>query len=372
MGESELAVRRLGPGHAAAVAAALVAGAFLVLLVFARVEWRGGPVLVARFALGPFLRSLPGNAPWLVAFAAVAAVVPSLRALVWRAVSPPPPPAYADAYHATALGGLAHNLVPGKIGPLAAAWVLSRTADRPLAPALSSQLVSKLLEMGALVACGAAAAALLRAGAAVAHALLAGAALFAIFSAAAVGIALGAPGAAARIAVRFPRAGSFVAALGEGVAGAGGPRRLAGAFALAFLPAGVAALAYAVPLHAFGAHGGAAGGAVLVAVLAFGQLTPGLPVGSCLHWSLGAWAARHLGVAANDAAALAVLTDVAMMSTNAAVGAASALCRRGSLPDLFRWRRDVEGLTRGAVEPVHGRTPLAAAGRAETRTPTHT
>jgi len=337
--EGVAAPRRFRARHAAAAAGAFALGALLVLsVVFFHVGWDGGPTLRPRFALHAFLARLPAHLHWLGPFVALAATLPALRALVWRALVPRPSPRFSDAYHATALGALVHNSVPGKLGPLAAAWVLARSTGRPFAPALSSQLVSKLLELGAIVALGAIAAALQGPAAPIARVVAAGAALFAVLAAAAAALALGAPRAAVRLARRLPRAGAALAALGEGILGAGSPGRLAASAALATLPALGAACAYALPLAALGVPGSGAGGALLVSVIAFGQLTPGLPIGTGVYWSLAAWAARQLGASAEDAAALAILTHAGMVGSGLAVGAASALARRALVADLFRRR----------------------------------
>lgn len=337
--EDAAAPRRFRARHAAAVAGAFALGALLVAsVVFFHVGWDGGPTFRPRFGLHAFLARLPAHVRWLGPFVVLAASLPALRALVWRALLPRPPPRYPDAYHATALGALVHNAVPGKLGPLAAAWALARIADRPFAPALSSQLVSKLLELGAIVTLGAVAATLRGPGAPVARVVVAGAALFAALAAAAAALAVGASRASERLARRLPRAGAALAALGEGIAGAGSPGRLAVAAAFATLPALVAACAYALPLAAVGVGGSWAAGALLVTVIAFGQLTPGLPVGTGVYWSLAAWAARQLGASAEDAAALAILTHAGMVGSGLVVGAASALARRAVVGELFRRR----------------------------------
>jgi hypothetical protein len=330
--------------HAAAVAGALALGGLLVALVFFEVGWRGHPTFTPRFALGGFLAAFPSNLPWLAPFVAVAAVQPVLRALVWREVLPPPPPRFADTYHATALGVLVHNGVPGKLGPLAAAWVLARTSAPPFAVAFSSQLVAKLLELGFIVALGAAAAALRGSGAAIGRVVVAGAALFAVLASAAAVLALAAPRASTALARRLPRAGAALAALGAGILGAGSFRRLAAALAVAALPAVAAAAAYAFPLRALGVPEPATAGALLVSVIAFGQLTPGLPIGAGVYWSLASWAARELGAGAQEAAALAILTHAGTVGTNLLVGAVSALVRRSQVAELFRRRREVESL----------------------------
>jgi hypothetical protein len=324
-------------GHALAVVAGAAAGLLLVLLVFFRVEWSGGPALAARFDLGGFVRRLPEHRSWLLPFALLAATLPAWRALVWRAVAPPPAPAFADAYHATAVGALVHNAVPGKLGPAAAAWILARFTGRPFTPLFSSQLVAKLLELGVVVAVAAAAAAA-RPGGGLGAIALTGAALFAAFAAAALAVERLAPGVAARLAARFPRAAEVVVALGIGVRGAGSAGRLGLALAAAAAPVLTCAVAYGVALHGVGVAGWRTGGAIVLALLTFGQMTPGLPVGAGVYWSLAAWGARSLGASAEDAAALAVLSHAAMVVTNLAVGGVSALVRRGALRGVLRRR----------------------------------
>lgn len=324
--------------HAVALAVGVVAGAVLVGLVFFRVRLEGGLSVSPRFDLGRFVRHLPRHGRWLAGFALLAASLAAWRALVWRLVMRPSAP-YADAYHATAMGALVHNTIPGKLGPLAAAWLLARSARRPFAPLLSSQLLAKLLEMGALVGVGAVAAAVLGEQAAVGRVALAGAAVFLALAGGAVAIGWAAPGAGQRLGARLPRAGAFVGAVGDGLRNAGSPARLAVAGACALGPALTAAASYAVPLASFGIERPLAGGAVVVAVITFGQLTPGLPVGTGVYWALSSWAARRLGASAEDAAALAILTHAGMVVSQLAVGGISALARRGALRELLRRRR---------------------------------
>jgi hypothetical protein len=344
------------------VAAGLAVGVLLAALVFFRVEWRGAPSIAPRFGAATFFRRLPEHARWLAPFVLAVACLPALRAVAWRAAFPPPRPTVAEAYHATALGALLHNTVPGKMGPLAAAWLLARTAGRPLGATLSTQLLAKLLELGSTVALGATAAALADAGGAVRRAVLGGAAAFAVLATAAVAVALGAPRAAERLARRLPRVAAALAALGEGIRAAGTPGRLGAVAALALLPAAVSTIAYALPVRALGLGPALAGGAIVLAVITFGQFTPGLPVGTGVYWSLAAWAARELGASAPDAAAMAVLTHAGMVATTVVVGGASALVRRRALRELLRRR---------ARPPADGGTPDdVGAARTPTRTPT--
>jgi len=334
-------VRRAAVGVAGAAAgAALVASAF-----FRVVRQAGGVSLVARFDLRGFAAALPGQLHWLVPFMGLTAVLSFARAAVWRAVLPPPAAPCTDTWHATALGALFHNTVPGKGGPAVAALLLSRFTSRPFGAALSSQLLAKLLELAATVAL-AGTAALLRGGAegggADASGLWRGAA--AGGAAVAVGLALAlalrraAPGAAARLAGR-PRLALFARAAGEGLAAVRHPSRLLTALLLATLPPLASSAAYALPLAAAGVSAPFTGGALVLAAVTLGQLTPGLPIGAGVHYALASWAARALGVPARDAAALAMLTHAGGVLAAIAVGLASAAARRGALRDLWAERR---------------------------------
>ena len=330
---------RSGARRAATPIAALLLGGALVLLLFVRPGWDGGPTFTLRLDPGRFIERLRASRSWAPAFAAVAATQPALRALVWWALLPPPRRRLADAFHATALGALVHNVFPGKLGPLAAAWVLARTTGRPLAPALSTQLEAKLLELGAVVALGALASARAGPPGALRGVVVTGAALFAVLAAAAAALAVGAPRAAAALARRLPRAAPVIAGVGEGLAGAARSGRLAPALALAVLPAAASAACWALALHGAGVPGSVAAGPLLVAVVTFGQLSPGLPAGAAVTWTLAAWGARQLGASPEAAAALAVVGDAGMIAASLAVGAASAVVRRGDVRELLRRRR---------------------------------
>ncbi|BDG04883.1 lysylphosphatidylglycerol synthase domain-containing protein [Anaeromyxobacter oryzae] len=356
--------RRLG--RAVLVAVAVAASLALVLLVFFRVGWEGGPRLAPRFELAGFVRRLPEHRRWLGPFALLTALLPAWRALVWRLVLPEPPARYRDAFHATALGALVHNTVPGKVGPLAAAWLLARFAGAPFGAALSSQLLAKLLELAAVVALGAVAAAARGGHGAALRAALAGAGLVAVLGLALAVLVRRGRAVALRLADRHPRASAFVGAASEGVRGAGSAARLSRAFAAALLPPLTSAAAYALPLAAFGVDGAPAGGAIILALVTFGQLTPGLPVGTGVYYALAAYAARRLGASAEQAAALAVLTHLSTVATLVLVGLASALVRRGALADLLRRRRAVARGLSGSSGSSDGEDP----GAARSRTPT--
>jgi glycosyltransferase 2 family protein len=341
--------------RAALVGAALTCGVALAALAFFRVEWRGGPVLTPRFDLAAFVRRLPEHRRWLVPFMAVTALLSAWRALVWRLVLPAPPPPLTAAWSATAIGALVHNTVPGKVGPVAAAWLLARETRTPLGAALSSQLLAKLLELIAIVALGTLAAAV-RGGAhgGAARAAAAGAALVVVLAAAAVALGRGGRRAALALAGRRPRVAAFVGAAADALREAAAGGRLPRAAAAALLPALTSACAYALPLAAFGVDRPLAAGALLLAMVTFGQLTPGLPVGAGVYYALAALTTRRLGASDADAAALAVLSHAATVATMVLVGLAAAGLRRGALAAVLAERRRAAAIRRASAAEAPG------------------
>jgi hypothetical protein len=338
---------------------ALVVGAclglLLVLLTFYKPRLDGGLRLVPRFDLGDWLRDLPSHLGWVIPYVVLTATLPALRALVWKLLLPAPPPRFRDVYHSVALGGLVHNALPGKMGPLASAWLLGRWASKPFGVMLATLLLAKLLELGAVVTLtglSAASSASLERGT-LPRILGSGVAVFLVLAVAAVGLRRLAPRWGMRIAHRLPRLGRLLETLGSGL-GTMGSRRTVGIGGLAALaPALVSAIAYGVGLHRFGVPGGWLGGGLLLGIITFGQLTPGLPVAMGVYYFLCSWGARQLGAAPDQAAALAVLSHLATVATHLCVGLASAVLHRGALKDVLRLRRQV---SRGDV--VAASTPL--------------
>jgi hypothetical protein len=319
-------------------------GAVLLASVFVRPErTAGGLALVPRFQLDAFADALPRAGRWLAPYLALCALLPFVRAAVWRVLLPPPPVVrWADAWHATALGALLHNAVPGKGGPAAAALALARFTGRPFGAALSSQLLAKLVELAATMVLAAGAQALPR-GAVLSSGGLwrgaaAGGAVVVVLAALLAALRVLAPRAAARLGGR-PRLAAVLRAVPDGLAALRTPQRVLAALALAAVPPLVAAAAYAAPLAAAGVRGPFVAGLLVVAVLTVGQLTPGLPVGAGVHYALAAWAARSLGAAAPEAAALAMLTHAGGVAAAVTIGLASAVARRHARRALWAARR---------------------------------
>jgi glycosyltransferase 2 family protein len=135
-------------------------------------------------------------------------------------------------------------------------------------------------------------------------------------------------------------------------AAAGG--RLPRAAAAALLPALTSACAYALPLAAFGVDRPLAAGALLLAMVTFGQLTPGLPVGAGVYYALAALTTRRLGASDADAAALAVLSHAATVATMVLVGLAAAGLRRGALAAVLAERRRAAAIRRASAAEAPG------------------
>jgi uncharacterized membrane protein YbhN (UPF0104 family) len=307
--------------------AAMVASAFFELQPHA-------PWLLPRFSGAAFLAQLPRQWPWLLGFSLLSLAVLPLRALQWQSalrkrVS------FSERYHVVAMGALVHNAVPGKLGDIFRALLLSRRHGMPFAEVLGSVVVCKLLELAALLALVALSfagpfgrsLAPFEGGARWALMLcvcgLLGAWLLAVRAEPMAGWL--------ESRDRAPRLRTLLRQVGAGFSAARSPRSFGRALGLSVGPVVAAALAYGVGLSGLGVPGGVAAGAVVLGAIALGQATPGMPVGLGLYYLVTSWAARALGAAAEDAALFAVLTHSATVLTQVAAGAVSLRVRR------FRW-----------------------------------
>jgi hypothetical protein len=317
----------------------------LIALAFYRLETR--PLrLVARFSLSAWFGELPSHLPWVIPFVLLTLALPPLRALLWGTTLPRPVPTYGARLLAVALGGLIHNVLPGRLGLLGSAYVLGRRAGRPVAETFAALLLIKLLELAALVATTAITLAILQAGGLAGTGLRrlvgGGTIALAIFIAAAVATARWAPRARLLAASARPwvqRVGTLIAELGSGMAAVGAPGRLALGLLIALAPIAASALGYGTALAALDAPAGILGGALLLGAITLSQFTPGLPIGAGVHYVVAAWAARELGVTPSRAAALAALTHASTVVANLAFGLTAALARRRELSALLPRRR---------------------------------
>ena len=116
------------------------------------------------------------------------------------------------------------------------------------------------------------------------------------------------------------------------------------------------ALGYGLGLSAIGVRGGVFAGVVVLGAIALGQSLPGIPVGMGVYYFVTSWAARALGASEGDAAAYSVLTHLATVLTQVALGGISVSVRRFKWRDLKR-RGDLAAdiarhdLERGSTEP---------------------
>jgi len=340
------------------VGAALLS-AVLAGLAFFRVSFSDGALhILPRFDLREWIERLPSHLPWVIPFMALTATLTALRAIVWGRtlpapdsgdLTPPPgsPIGWRARFHALALGALVHNALPGHLGALASAWVLSRGGGPPLPASLASFLLAKLLEFGALFGVTALLAAIAHLqgvqGIPIRPMLWAGAIALVVFTVALGSARRFAPRLAARLAARgrLPRLVRTLEALSSGLTAVHSPRRLLAGWLLAFLPVLASALAYALALHHVGGRGFLLGGGLLVGAVTFSQMTPGMPASIGIYYLVCTATARALGVSDEQAAALAALSHLAQNTTHILVGIGAALAHHEGVRDLLRVRAEV-------------------------------
>jgi hypothetical protein len=344
-------------GHLLLVTSAVALSVALVALAFFRVTLTGGLRLHPRFDLGGWVHGLPSQLPWVLPFMGLMATLAALRTFVWGRTLPRPAPSWRARFHAMALGGLVQNGLPGSLGVLASAWVLSGRAGTPVGAGLASLLLAKALEFGALVTMTAGMAIVARwwglGGLVVGPMLWTGLGALAVFGALLAGSRRILPWLARRWGERSPRLSGLLGTLGAGLDAVGSPRRLALGWLVALGPVSASALAYALALRHLGGHPFLLGGGLLVGAVTLAQMTPGLPSNMGLYYFACASTARALGASDEAAATLAVLSHAASNVTQVLVGVVATLASRRSLRDIFRLRRSLESAAdRGAALPT--------------------
>lgn len=331
-------------GRVAIAALGALISLALIGLVFFRLET--DPLrLIARFSISDWLTDLPAHLGWVLPFLLLTAALAPLRAALWGTTLPRPVPSYGSRLLAIALGGLVHNVLPGRLGLLGSAFVLARRAQRSIPEAFAALLLMKLLELGALV--GATTLLLFGLqsrgfeGGKLENLVRAGAVALLIFSGATLALARWVPRdvAAASARPRLQRLMVLLAQLGAGLDAIGSPRRLVAGLLIGLGPVIASSLAFGLALVHMGAPTGLWGGGLLLAAITLAQFTPGLPIGAGVYYAVAAWAARELGVAASDAAALAALTHASTVVAHLSIGLAAALANRRELPALLPRRR---------------------------------
>lgn len=346
---------RVKPGKVLlAVAAALMSVGFAAFAFF-RVSFADGGLRVApRFDLQEWLQRLPSHLPWVVPFVALTATLSALRAMVWGRTLPAPEPGHGAPlppwrarFHALALGNLVNNIIPGHLGLLASAWVLSREGGPRLPGSLASLLLAKLLEFGALFSVTVLMALIGHlygiGDLPVRGMLWAGGVATVVFMVALAGARRFAPTLAARLEARrrLPRVAAALHAIAGGLAAVHSPRRLLAGWLVAFLPVMASAVAYGLALRHMGGQSWLLGGGLLLGAVTFSQMTPGLPSSIGLYYLVCAATARSMGVADEQAAALAALSHVANAVTHILVGLGAAIAHHEGLRDLLRVRAAV-------------------------------
>lgn len=302
-------------------------------------QWRVDPN-----ALGRALRAASPGA--MIVFALLTLLTLPLRALRWGLVVKPGG-RFRDRYHATAVGFMAINLLPARLGEIARGLALaSRVPGLPKAKAVGTVLLSRLLDLAGLWLCclplpfvlgleGQAYTVLwvgLGAGAAV---IAASALVVMLARRRGAGFATWAGRFLGRRAQRF--LSRFLDGLGTDV----GQRELALATLLSVLLQLISALAYGPLLVDAAPEASMLWGSLFVlAVVSVGLAVPSSPSGLGVYHFALAWAARLLGANAADAAAVAVLTHL---------GSVVVFVGAGVLSLIFDRSRDL-----GAVEEARG------------------
>lgn len=312
----------------------------VLLLSTAFCKWHlrgGGPLLEPRFPLDKFVRDLPGHLVWLVPFLLLQASIIPLRAVQWQRTLRRQVP-LKERYHLVAIGAFVHNALPGKLGDVMRAFLLSRTQRIPFLRCLGTVGVCKLMEFAALM-------------------LLVSASLLGPFGATlarfqkelkvAVYLCIGLVALVVLLAHwsaplaralhrrhRLPRVEGFLHHLDEGLGTARSFSGMARVFVFSVGPVLASALAYGLALHGIGISGGLFAGAVVLGAISLGQSLPGVPAGMGLYYFVTSWAARSLGATPEDAAAFSTLTHLGTVISQVAVGAYSLHVRKIRVRDL--------------------------------------
>lgn len=337
----------------------LLGAVFTVVLIstaFFRWHLTGpGPLLTPRFSLSEFIHDLPHHLPWLAAFIVLSGSMIPLRAVQWqRTLSKKVP--FKERYHLVAIGAFTHNALPGKLGDVIRAFLLSRSESIPFVRSLGSVAVCKLLEFAALVMIAALSllgpvgdvlsqfSVALRTAAIICVGLVLFVVLLAHF-AAPIARAL-------HRRHRLPKLQAFLHEVAEGLGTARSFKGMAIALAFSVPPVLANVLAYGAGLAGMGLEGGFYAGAVILGAIALGQSTPGLPVGMGVYYFVTSWMARKLGATAEQAAAYSTLTHLATLFTQIAIGAVSVYVRRIGWRELIRRTRRAREEVRHVTEEV--------------------
>lgn len=337
-----------------------VVGAILTVLLISTAffNWHlsgDQPLLTPRFSFKDFIHDLPSHLDWLLLFVVLSASMIPLRALQWqRTLSKKVP--FKERYHIVAIGAFTHNALPGKLGDVIRAFLMSRSQKLPFVRSLGSVVVCKLLEFTALVSL--ATLSLLGPAGDVLDEFRKPLRIAAFGCAGLVLVIVMLAHFAEPLAKwlhskhRFPKIQVFLFEVAEGLGTARSFRGMAIALLFSVPPVMVNALAYGSGLHGMGLEGGIFAGAVILGAIALGQSTPGLPVGMGVYYFVTSWMARKFGASPSEAAAYATLTHLATLLTQLSVGGISVWIRRMGWKELIRGTKRAREEQRHVVEEV--------------------
>lgn len=299
----------------------------VVLLSTAFFKWNlkgPGPLLTPRFSLREFVHDLPGHLLWLIPFMLLSASLIPLRAAQWQRTLQKRVP-FKERYQLVGIGAFVHNALPGKLGDVTRAFLMSRTQRIPFMQTVGSVAVCKLLEFAALMMLVA-----LSFLGPFAQTMSRFEGPMEVAISALVGfvaLVLLLAHYAAPLARwlhrrhRMLRVQGFLNHVSEGLGTARSFRGMAGAFLFSVGPVLASSVGYGLALQGLGIRGGLFAGAVVLGAIALGQGAPGVPAGMGLYYFVTSWAARSLGASAEDAAAFSTLTHLGTVISQVGVGA---------------------------------------------------
>lgn len=331
------------------IAVALTVG--LIGSVFFRPQFEGGFRVEPRFPLGAWLSELPSHLWWVVLFALFTASMAPLRAWRWGYTLPEPRPLYRDRYHSVAIGLLANNAIPGKLGEAIRSMSLTRFSarrGRPIAFAqsLGTVLVCKLVDVIALLilVCLAPSGPFFGSTAGLRGGLFGVAIVLPVLITALFLTGRYAPKIADWLhrKGRSPKLENTLRELGVGVAVSGSPLSLAKTLGATLVAISSVAFGYTLAMKGVGIEVGWTAGIVVLAAVTLGQSPPGVPAGLGVYFLACTWSARLMGANEEQAATLAVLTHLTTVLTHISVGFVSLLIRKVKLKDFLPRRAKKE------------------------------
>ena len=326
---------------------AIVAVALTSVLIgsaFFKPSMEGGFHIQPRFPIGQWFADLPSHLWWVLLFALFTASMAPLRAWRWGFVLPRPKPLYADRYHSVAIGLLANNAIPGKLGEAVRSMTLTRFSEKhgrplPFAVSLGTVLVCKLTDVVALLTLVSLSPSgpIFGSNVGLQGSFVGVAIVLPLLLALLFATAKYAPRIADWLHAkgRSPKLENTLREIGVGVAASGSLKHLLFCFLATLVAISSVATGYTVAMYGVGMDPGITAGVVLLTAVTLGQSPPGVPAGLGVYYLACTWSARLLGATAEQAATLAVLTHLTTVLTHITVGGISALIRKVRLRDYL-------------------------------------